>query len=127
MSKWAKETLEKIARTGDLHVAPFREDRATPGTATRIWTVVVDGNLYARAYNGERSRWYQAALGRGAGRITATGLILDVTFEPVEGNIQDRIDEAYRVKYHGSSYLDAMVSDRSRAATVRICASFDRK
>jgi hypothetical protein len=37
-----------------------------------------------RAYNGQRSRWYQAALRQKAGRITAAGLTKEVAFEPVE-------------------------------------------
>jgi hypothetical protein len=44
----------------------------------------------------------------------------EVTFEPVEGPINDRIDQAYRAKYKGSPYLEAMISARARSATVRI-------
>ena len=32
----------------------------------------------------------------------------EVTFEPVEGAIYERIDEAYRGKYYGSPYLSSM-------------------
>jgi hypothetical protein len=31
-----------------------------------------------------------------------------VTFEPVEGAIYERIDDAYRGKYYGSPYLSSM-------------------
>ncbi len=55
-----------------------------------------------------------------AGRIIAAGMTKDVSFEPVNGPINDRIDDAYRAKYHGSSYLNPMISARTRAATVRI-------
>ncbi len=44
----------------------------------------------------------------------------EVSFEPVEGPINDRIDDAYRAKYRGSPYLQPMISERSRAATVRV-------
>ena len=44
-----------------------------------------------------------------AGRITAAGMTKEVTFEPVDGPINDRIDDAYRAKYRGSPYLGPMI------------------
>jgi len=85
-----------------------------------IWSVAVDGALYVRAYNGKNSRWYQAALRKKAGRIIAAGMTKEVTFEPVDGAINDRIDDAYRAKYRGSPYLDPMIGKRARSATVKI-------
>ncbi len=123
MSSWPKDELGKIAKADDLHIAPFREDGVTYGTPTWIWSVVVDDALYVRAYNGPASRWYKAAMQQKSGRITAAGLMVDVTFEPVEGSINDRIDDAYRAKYATSSYLQPMISKRSRSATVRIAPS----
>ena len=120
MTQWPKDELRRIAETDDLHVSPFREDGRTYGTPTWIWSVVVDGALYARAYNGTSSRWYQAALRQRAGRITAAGMTKQVAFEPVEGAINDRIDDAYRAKYRGSPYLAPMIGPPARAATVRI-------
>ncbi len=123
MSAWSKDELRRIAETDDLHISPFREDGRTYGTPTWIWSVVVDGNLYVRAYSGKSSRWYQAALRQGAGRIAAAGMTKEVAFELVDGAsgaIQGRIDDAYRAKYAGNPYLDSMVSGRARAATVRV-------
>lgn len=120
MSTWSRDVLDRIAETDDLHIAPFREDGRTFGTPTWIWSVVVDGSLYVRAYNGRRSRWYRAAVAQKAGRITAAGMTLDVAFEPVSGAIDARVDDAYRAKYAGSSYLDAMIAAHARAATVRV-------
>ncbi|MCW5577323.1 MAG: DUF2255 family protein [Dokdonella sp.] len=120
MIGWPKNTLDRIAASDDLHIAPFRDDGITHGTPTWIWSVVVDGALYVRAYNGTRSRWYQAALRQKAGRISAAGTTQDVAFAPVDGAINDRIDEAYRTKYRGSPYLAPMIGQRARAATIRI-------
>jgi hypothetical protein len=119
-STWQEDELRRIAVFDDLHVSPFREDGRTYGTPTWIWSVVVDGHLYGRAYNGTRSRWYQAALTQGAGRITVAGTMKEAAFEPVDGAINDRIDDAYRAKYNGSPYLAPMIGERARAATVRI-------
>jgi len=120
MAAWLKEELRKIAEADDLHISPFRDDGKTYGTSTWIWSVAVDGGLYVRAYNGKSSRWYQAALRQKAGRITAAGMTKEVSFEPIAGDINDQIDDAYRAKYKGSSYLDPMIGARARSATVKV-------
>jgi hypothetical protein len=120
MSAWSKDELRSIAATDDLHIAPLRDDGTTYGTLTWIWSVVVDNHLYVRAYNGQKSRWYQAALHQKAGRITAAGITRDVLFEPATSPLNDAIDEAYRAKYHGSPYLKPMLASGPRSATVRI-------
>ena len=118
MSTWPKDELRKIAETDDLHISPLREDGKTYGTPTWIWSVVVDDGLYVRGYNGQKSRWYQAVVRQNAGRIIAAGMTKEVTFEPVDGPINDRIDDAYRTKYLGSPYLKPMIGVRARSATV---------
>lgn len=120
MMGWSPEELTKIDQADDLKIAPYREDGATYGTPTWIWEVVVDGELYVRGYNGQKSRWYQAAVRQKAGRIIAAGMTREVAFNAVDGPINDRIDDAYRAKYGSSRYLTSMVSARARAATVRI-------
>ena len=120
MSAWPQNELSKIAESDDLHIAPFREDGSTYGTPTWIWSVIVDNELYVRGYNGQKSRWYKAAIRQKAGRIIAAGMTKEVTFEKVEGPINDRIDDAYRAKYKRSPYLAPMISEQARSATVRI-------
>ncbi|GLS17916.1 hypothetical protein GCM10007874_09320 [Labrys miyagiensis] len=117
---WPAVELRKIAETDDLRIAPFREDGTTYGTLAWIWSVVVDDALYVRAYNGQASHWYQAAVRQKAGRITAAGMTREVAFEQAEGSLDDRIDDAYRTKYRGSRYLDPMISTRARTTTIRI-------
>jgi hypothetical protein len=120
MSSWRKAELKKLADTDDLHISAFREDGVTYGTPTWIWSVVVDDSLYVRAYNGTASRWYKAAMQQKRGRITAAGVTKNVAFEPVDGAINDDIDEAYRKKYENSPYVQPMIGERSRSATVKI-------
>ncbi len=62
MSSWLKDELGKIAEADDLRIAPVRADGVTYGTPTWIWSVAVDDVLYVRAYNGQNSRWYKAAM-----------------------------------------------------------------
>jgi hypothetical protein len=120
MTAWRQDEIARMTRADDLHVAPFREDGKTYGTPTWIWSVAVEGALYVRAYNGQNSRWYQAAVRQKAGRITAAGMTKEVAFELVDGPINDRIDDAYRAKYRGSPYLGSMISARARSATVKV-------
>ena len=120
MATWSTEELRKIAEADDLHISPFREDDVTYGTPTWIWSVAVDHALYVRAYSGQRSRWYQAAVRQKAGRITVAGMTKEVTFESVDGPINDLIDDAYRARYHGSPYLSSMLGARARSATVKV-------
>src|SRR5258708_24197190 len=117
---WEPDELQKISGADDLKVSPFREDGVTYGTPTWIWNVAVDGNLYVRAYNGKRSRWYQAAVKHRKGRIHAAGMVKDVAFEPVDGEVNNRIDEAYRAKYKNSSYLAPMIGTKAKEATMKI-------
>ncbi|QCK17059.1 DUF2255 domain-containing protein [Mangrovivirga cuniculi] len=116
----SKEEVAKIAAHDDFHIAPFRADGKTYGTPTWIWVVSVDDQLFVRAYNSVNSRWYQSAMSQHAGKIEAAGLIKNVAFEPVIGEINEKIDEAYKNKYGGSPYLNAMISDRAKAATVKV-------
>lgn len=67
MNAWPEDELNEIAESDDLHVAPFREDGETYGTPTWIWSVRVDDALYVRAYSGQESSWYQAAVRENAG------------------------------------------------------------
>jgi len=120
MNAWPKDQLRKIADADDLHISVFREDGRTYGTPTWIWSVVVDDGLYVRPYNGQKSSWYLAAKRQKAGRITVAGISKEVTFEPLNGKINDQIDDAYRAKYKGSPYLSPMIAARARAATIRI-------
>lgn len=118
--KFTTDELKKINDADDLQISPFREDGKTYGTPTWIWEVVVDGDLYVRAYNGVGSQWYNAAIIQKAGRIIAAGMTKEVNFEPVQGEINKAIDEAYKNKYGSSPYLSPMISNRARAATVKI-------
>jgi len=117
---WSKDELRKIAEADDLHISPFRDDGVTYGTPTWIWSVAVDNALYVRGYNGKNSRWYQAAVRQKAGQIVAAGMTKEVIFEQVDGAINDRIDDAYRAKYKGSTYLKPMISASARSATIKI-------
>ena len=115
-----QDEIVRIAQNDDFHIAPLRDDGVTFGTPTWIWCVSVENNLYVRAYNGTKSRWYQAAMKQKRGKIEAAGMERKVQFESITGAINQKIDEAYRKKYGTSPYLQSMISERAKAATVRV-------
>jgi hypothetical protein len=47
-------------------------------------------------------------------------MMKDVSFAPVEGAINDRIDDAYKAKYAKSAYLGPMIGVRMHGVTIRI-------
>ena len=120
MALWTEAELSEIADSDDLHISPYRDDGVTYGTPTWIWSVVVDGDLYVRAYNGRASRWYQAAVRQRGGRISVAGMTRDVSFDPVVGPLNDQIDDAYSAKYRSSPYHDSMTNRKARSATVKV-------
>ncbi|MBX5438505.1 MAG: DUF2255 family protein [Thermoflavifilum sp.] len=122
MGNWTSKALQQFAAADDLHVSPYREDGKTYGTPTWVWGVVVENVLYARAYHGQRSSWYQAAIRQKGGKISMGGISAEVVFEAVSSDdpIQEAIDKAYQAKYSGSPYLPSMIRAQARAATVSI-------
>jgi hypothetical protein len=120
MSPWTPEDLRAIADTDDLFVSPFREDGTTHGTPTRVWALVVDGQVYARAAHGVQSSWYQAAITQRAGRVRVANHDFDVTFAPADADVNAAIDAAYEGKYPGSPAVATMQGDGPTAATVEI-------
>ncbi len=59
MKTWTQQEVTHMKKADDLYISPFREDGATYGTPTWIWSVVVENNLYARAYNGRNSAGFR--------------------------------------------------------------------
>jgi hypothetical protein len=108
------------------NTAPFRGHGVTYGTPTWIWSVVIDGRLFVRAWNGKRSRWYGSAMTQHAGRIIAAGQTHEVEFRPCDQALNERIDAAYRTKYAGSPYLPPMIVAGPREATVEITPTGNR-
>lgn len=117
---WNNEQLTYFNDHDDFHIAPFRSN-GVAGTPTWIWSVVVDGRLFVRAYNGANSSWYQSAMAQHEGNIVVNDRRLEVTFKSESDvSILDKIDEAYHVKYDPSPYVAPMLLEKTRDATVEV-------
>lgn len=121
MHEWPTETSAAIGDSDDFHIAVYHADGRTTGTLIWIWSVVVAGRVFVRAYNGTGGKWYRSALQQRYGRISAPGQEHEVEFEPVDdAELNARIDSAYEAKYAGSPTCPPMVVAGPKAATVEV-------
>lgn len=122
MTQWTPQRLHDFATADDLRISPLYSDGQTYGTPTWIWSVVVDGRLYVRAWHGQQSSWYQSAVSQRGGRMYLAGRNFRITFIPVAADsaLTTRINRAYRQKYATSIYVLLMVQAGPQAATLEI-------
>ncbi|GEN94791.1 DUF2255 family protein [Pediococcus ethanolidurans] len=128
MTGWTAQQLAAFKTADDFHVSPYYTDGKTYGTPTWIWSVVVADQLYIRAWNGQRSRWYQAAIRQQAGKISLAGQDYQVQFAAAadDAALNQQIDAAYQAKYQGSPYLPPMLAAGPVSATVRVTPVQDK-
>ncbi|TBX38665.1 DUF2255 family protein [Lactiplantibacillus paraplantarum] len=122
-TEWTKGQLERFSKADDFKVLPFYDDGKTYGTPTWIWSVVVDDQLFIRAWNGQQSRWYRSAVEQTAGQVFLAGHNYEVNFEALNDEVMNsKVDQAYKTKYTGSPYLVPMVQSGPRSTTIRVTA-----
>jgi hypothetical protein len=122
MTAWKSDELDKIAAAEELQIASVRR-AGTLRKPVTIWVVRHGDDLYVRSVNGRTSAWFRGAQVRHEGRIRAGGVEKDVTFvEETDPGINDRIDAAYRAKYHryAASIIRSIVSPEARSATIKL-------
>ncbi|MQS89818.1 DUF2255 family protein [Companilactobacillus mishanensis] len=118
---WTSKQINDFSTADDMRISPFYSDGKTYGTPTWIWSVVVNDQLYVRAWNGQNSRWYRSAVQQRAGRMHLAGKNFEISFREVsDTELNDKVDAAYRRKYAGSAYLDSMVQARPKSSTLNI-------
>src|SRR2546429_7606696 len=120
MTGWTREELAKIGAADELEIASLRSDR-TFGSPRTIWMVRVDDGLFVRSVNGRTSDWFRGTQRRKKGRIRAGGVEKDVTFVEADGDIEGRIDEAYREKYrrYAKNIIDSVLTRAAKSATLK--------
>jgi hypothetical protein len=122
MTVWTSDELNKIGTAEELQIASLRHD-GTLRNLVIIWVVRVDDELYVRSVNGRSSAWFRGVQTRHEGYIEAGGVAKDVTFvEEPDANINDKIDAAYRTKYHryAASIIGRITSAEARSATLKL-------
>jgi hypothetical protein len=123
MTAWTTDELDTVGAADELEIASLRPD-GTLQSPTTIWVVHLDDDLYVRSVNGRTSGWFRGAQVRHEGRIRAGGVEKNVTFPDVDadGEVADRIDEAYRAKYrrYAESVVGTTITPEARAATLKV-------
>jgi hypothetical protein len=87
-----------------------------------IWVVRHGEDLYVRSVNGPTASWFRGTQERHEGRAEAGGVRKDVAFAEPDGDIDDRLDTAYRTKYgrYAASIIDHITSPQARATTIKL-------
>ena len=122
MTTWTSDELNKIGKEEELDLASLRQDGTLRNPVT-IWVVRVGDDLYVRAFKGRSGPWFRGTQARHAGHIRSGGVEKDVTFlDESNPDINDRVDEQYRIKYRGydAQYVDPMLTPGARAATIKL-------
>ena len=122
MTAWTSDELAAIDAADELEISPHRLD-GTQRHPVTIWVVRTGDDLYVRSYRGGGSAWFRGAEISHEGHIRAGGVDKDVTFvDTPDPGLNDQIDAAYRAKYRrfGASYVDPMVAERARTATLKL-------
>jgi hypothetical protein len=121
MIEWTSAELTEVATADELEIASLGRD-GTLRNPTTIWVVRLDDGLYVRSVNGRTAAWFRGTQVRHEGRIWAGGVEKEVAFVDVDDDLNDRIDDAYRTKYHGyaPSIVGTVLTDEARSATIRL-------
>ena len=116
MRAWTEAELRRFDAAPSLRLSVGDDGKES----VELGMVTVGEKLFVRAFGGVRSRWFQEAVGAGAGTIDVDGRRIPVAFQPSTGDDQ-RIETAYRERYGAAG---ALVGTRAaRQATLRITAT----
>ena len=121
MTAWTSDELERIDGADELEISSLRPD-GTLGSPRTIWVVRLADDLYVRSVNGRTSDWFRGTQRSHEGRIRAGGVEKDVTFVEAPGEIEGRIDDAYREKYrrYARDIVDSTLTPDARSATLKL-------
>jgi len=121
MTDWSTDQLDKIGRAEEVQIASVRQNGTLRKPVT-VWVVRHGGDLYVRSVRGRSGDWFRGAQERHEGRISASGVEKDVTFEDANHDLDDEIDAAYRTKYnrYAGRILNSCLTPEARSTTLKV-------
>jgi hypothetical protein len=123
MTPWKDEELAGIGGADELRIAPLRSD-GTLQPSRIIWVVRHGSDLYVRSVNGPEGAWFRGVRKTYTGHVSAGGVEADVALEDADHDLDDGIDEEYRLKYgRSSTAVDHITSPEARSTTLRLLRS----
>jgi hypothetical protein len=121
MNCWDESELRRIGEATELEITSHRADGTLRPFVT-IWGVRVGDDLYIRSAHGPDNPWFRRATSSGTGRVCASGVERDVTFQRPDPDAHAGIDAAYHDKYdrHGPQIVGSVVGEHAAEATLRL-------
>lgn len=121
MTTWTSDKLNKIGTAEELQISSLRRNGTMRNPVT-IWVVRLGDELYVRPIYGRTSSWFRGTQVRHEGHIKAGGVSKDVSFLDADPDLNDKIDAAYRAKYHhyAESIVSTILTPEARSATIKL-------
>ena len=121
MTDWSTDQLDKIGRAEEVQIVSVRQNGTLRKPVT-VWVVRQGDDLYIRSVRGRSGDWFRGAQERHEGRISASGVEKDVTFEDANHDLDDEIDAAYRTKYnrYAGRILNSCLTPEARSTTLKV-------
>ncbi len=121
MTDWNTDQLDKIGRAEEVQIASVRRN-GTRRKPVTVWVVRHGDDLYMRSVRGRSGDWFRGAQETHEGRVSASGVEKDVTFEDANHDLDDEIDAAYRTKYnrYAGRILNSCLTPEARSTTLKV-------
>jgi hypothetical protein len=122
MSDWTRDELSRIDHAEELELASEKRDGSLRNPVT-MWVVRDGDELFVRSIHGTAGGWFRGTQALRQGHIRSGGVERDVAFVvDTDTLLNDRIDDAYRSKYHryGDKMVGTVVNPGAREATIKL-------
>ena len=124
MTTWTSDELSRIGGAEEIKIAALRPDGRLRKPVI-IWVVRVGDDLYIRSVRGATAAWFRGTQARSEGRIWADGVETEVSFVAADqgtAELDEAIDEAYRVKYrpYATTHVPPILRPEARATTLKL-------
>jgi hypothetical protein len=121
MQAWTIDELKKIEKTDELRLMSLKNDGTLRKPVT-IWVVRVGDDLFIRAVNGRKGKWFQGTQERGEGHVRCGGVEKDVFFAEADNSLNDFVDAAYRSKYrrYALNIVNSVLTPQAKLSTLKL-------
>jgi hypothetical protein len=118
MPGFDNDALEWLRTNKEVTIRTARH----PDTDVIIWVVVAaDDAVYVRSVKGVQGRWYRDLAFDGRATMQLRGRSMSVQAIPATDDVSvARANEAFLVKYRGSSYVGSIVRAEVLSTTLRL-------
>lgn len=117
MAKFDTDTLRELREHQEVAIRTEKH----PESATTIWVVVSDTDVFVRSVRGAKGRWYKDLAGGGPATLEFNGHQVAVQAVPAADAVSiERASREYLSKYRSSPYAEPMVRSEVLPTTLRL-------